>query len=331
MESESDFLGDQLSLKSVKTSKSKQTHLSLEEEEDFVSHLPVTKRNSDENYSRAKMVVRAALKKDTIDTISEFNRVVNLFVKMYAYNTAVRGVSVCLKSLCSSDLGINVRILNQRLKKYKTFGRNYLSEVEYVRLASVAILGIIGNSSQTYYYYNFLICAIWGLRVSDSTALIKQDFENIKANGKTVYITQKTKASIILKMHPLVDLLLEKWNNRLPTSDRDLYHTFAKHYASTFGIKKPNGIGFHSLRFRYAEQRDLAPEEICTIELKRRDYNGTCLYDMILPLKTDNVQAILGHKNIEQTQHYAKTAEIRDIVQREIQQGTREEDSGFLQ
>lgn len=303
---------------------------SICEEDNFTTALEGTTKNQQENENRALMVIRYALKKEQIDTYAEFNRVCNAYVKMYAYTTAVRGIGIIMKKYCHPELKINSRIVYQRLKKYKTFGRNYLTDDEYLRMSVIALNELLCKGLKIYYYSCFLICAVWGLRHSDAIDLGRTDFERMIENGKIVITTKKTKASVILENHPLAQLLLDVWDLRTKIGEREMYNSFNVHYYQTFKLTKGKGIGFHSLRFRFSQQANLIEDHNSLLGIKGKTYKDIPLYQYLIPVKPQNVQLSMGHRNFEQTAHYKHTAEVRDILAMELDKGQREDDFGFL-
>lgn len=302
------------------------------EDVDFINPLSGTLANECQNRDRALSVLRLALKKDQIESIAEFNRVTNAMIKMYSYTTACRALKIVIKQMLAPGVEINSRIVFERLKRFQTFGRNYLTEEEYIKMGIEALLGILRNSVHTLYFSVFLIAAIWGGRFSDARKLNRNDFTKMVANGKIVIVTQKTKTSLILPFHPLANLLLDHWDNRIQMSEKNFYNLMKHHYIDSLKKPKPAGLGFHSLRFRYSNNRELDEKNPLFAPILGMEYKGIPLWEYLKPVQSENVQNAMGHRQIKQTLHYQHTAEVRDIISQEINNGQRDEndDAGFV-
>ena len=151
----------------------------------------------------------------------DFQFIENLTNYFYSLGHSTNYVRALLKDTkvflnAASDYGIktNKAYTNKRLNiKEEATYNIFISSAELKQLQN---LDLKDRPKLERVRDRFLIGAYTGLRYSDYSLLVKQNFSNI--NGKTFIIdeTRKTGEPVLIPAHPTVITILEKYNYQLP-------------------------------------------------------------------------------------------------------------------
>lgn len=141
----------------------------------------------------------------------------------------------------------------------------------------------------------FVFCCFTGLAYADVKSLNSSHIVlSIEGDKKIVIHRQKTNSRSIIPLLPIPEILLEKYASNpqclntgklLPVLSNQKVNEYLKELAALCGIEKE--ISFHTARHTFA-----------TMMLS----NG-------VPI--DSLKAMLGHKDLKDTQHYAKTLDTK--------------------
>lgn len=179
---------------------------------------------------------------------------------------------------------------------------NYKAKVKIVDrvfLTEFELQAIINKSLRTTRLIQirdiFVFCCFTGLAYADVKNLSNTHIVHSIEGGKKIVIhRQKTNSRSVIPLLPITEILLEKYTNNtqclnsgklLPVLSNQKVNEYLKELAALCEIEKE--ITFHTARHTFA-----------TMMLS----NG-------VPI--DSLKAMLGHKDLKDTQHYAKTLDTK--------------------
>lgn len=155
-----------------------------------------------------------------------------------------------------------------------------------------------------------ILMSISGKRFSDIQDLSLDDVLNLQKNKIINIFIKKVEKNGILSLsrenehiiQTIIDHLLpfcdenEKFSSNFTVNDK--YKLFNNLYTRAFGTSKPNGLGFHSFRFAYAQNNVV----------------NACAEAVINSSKT--IQGELDHSRLDMTKHYILSG-IEDLFKSE--------------
>lgn len=208
-----------------------------------------TLMNKAQNEKRIAKLINTVLGKEKIETLTELYTVLTEGLIQYKPSTVKRMLKT-IKTQVDFDIP-----LTTIFRRINTVGNhnNYISQSDFDKMFSVAVKELQRPGGRyTRYFILFILCGMFGLRISDAQLITIEELKKLQAEGVLCVRTKKTGviATLVNNNPEILNLVIDRFTST--DSKQTHYKLFTHHYEQTLNKVKPPGLGFHSLRFLFS-------------------------------------------------------------------------------
>jgi integrase len=215
-----------------------------------------TLQNNIQNEKRAYNLLKSCLNSDRITSIEEFDKLLNHASTIYCASVIIRMLNVWKKY---STISIDFKVVKSKLRKIQFKEQDNFIHNDETKIMLLKIINILHYSeyqkNETSFFCLFLLCAMFGLRVSDAADLTYSQLNRLYEEEELIIQTKKNSVPQKLSVHHIFKkkiLLLIITHMPAKFSLSNVYSSLKKFYEVTFSKPKQKKVGFHALRFKFS-------------------------------------------------------------------------------